>query len=125
MHKIILATLALAFSSAWAADTYHCTDKDGSVAILMIEGKWLDWNEPWRAAMSDGENVGIETADNVAWLGFERFRLNDFYSKGNASYILAVPDSRFRLGGFPVFKYFDNNDLPEDITPFHCDFPGL
>lgn len=117
MGNLMLLLLALAFSNAEAVEVYSCLSRSGENAILRMEEPFIDWNEPGRAVISDGIAIGIETA-TVDWLGYQRYRLTDFYSTPNSHYVLAIPPSHF--GNFTVYLYFDNNTRAQDITRYLC-----
>lgn len=121
MKSIIVLLISFAGTTSFAAN-YQCRDiENGNVASLSISSNQILWSEDFHSASSRGLDLGVENAPYSKLLGFQIFRLTDFYTTDDSSNILAVsPDVLNSESQGLVTTYFDNDGHDEEVTSYNC-----
>ena len=112
---LLAATLSSAVSHA---KTYSCQDIQGNVATLnMFSLSDVSWNEVSQSASSSAKYIGLDDAPYSETKGFMLFRLTDFYTTNDSSFVLALKRAVNRA---EAVVYFDNDGHSEQETKFSC-----
>jgi hypothetical protein len=117
--RTVLAFLLFVSLSSHASEIV-CRDSQGNFAQLRISQdlRVVRWSEPWHSADSSGSFIGKELARYSPYRGYDRYRLNSFYSTPDSFYVLAIEPNR--SNSFKAVVYFDNDDHAEEETRYVC-----
>lgn len=119
LMKYLVLMLSFLCFSAFAETSYDCQSTEGTRASLSVHGKKsVEWFDISHSASSAGRSIGLEKAPFSDWKNHHLFRLVDFATSDDSSFIIAL--DKLRGPKIQAVVYFDNDDHPENIEEFQC-----